>query len=77
MFLTGHSLGVSLAQILALDLASDCELGLTLKAGWMPDMTPTCYQKNEEPGYVFFSPSAMEIDHNVMKVHHLQPPVAV
>jgi hypothetical protein len=76
IYCTGHSLGGSLAQIFALDLASNCELGLTSKAQWMPDITPTSYQKNE-PGYVFFSPSAMENDHNVAKVRHLQPPIAV
>jgi Lipase (class 3) len=70
IYCTGHSLGGSLAQIFALDLASNCEFGL--EASTNSDLS--MHQKTEPDG-IFLASSITEA--KPATVRYLQPPIAV
>lgn len=73
IYTTGHSLGGSLAQLLALDLASNCEIVLPTKIS-NPDM----FQVAAPEAEVFHLPESYQrAETNHTKMLRLQPPIAV
>lgn len=73
IYCTGHSLGGSLAQLFALDLASNCEFGLQTSPG------PQSAAKNGmESDDVFIAPLVTPAETGTQpKTRLLQPPIAV
>jgi hypothetical protein len=71
IYCTGHSLGGSLAQLFAIDLASNCEF--VLRAENNPPLTPSFYQSTE-PGQAFFT-SVTNLEPTTRE-RCLQPPTA-
>ena len=80
IYCTGHSLGGSLAQLFALDLASNCEIVIPLKEPPPPTTTKSPFHiSGVEPQARFF-PLSPPLPKSRQQSHyelHLQPPIGV
>jgi hypothetical protein len=91
IYITGHSLGGSLAQLLALDIASNCELVVDVPSPsehgssgaedffLLPSPSESCPEARSKSRMRFFSFDEAQTNDNVPKFRtmRLQPPIAV